>query len=201
MVSFRPGHLLYPDALPQLLSATGYRYSSSMTANEALTHLPFRAMYDRSYATPVDIHEFPVTIEDEAGRLGDRIDAAIAVTNAIARYHGLVNVLVHTDSVDHKLDFTRSFIAEFKDTAWFGTVGDYGQWWQARESVELDVQSSGTPQQRRILLTANGSIAGLTLLLPAGWRYSGGVDGSSQNGDRLIVGEFADNAVINIQLP
>jgi hypothetical protein len=30
---------------------------------------------------------------------------------------------------------------------------------------------------------------------------SGGVDGSSQNGDRLIVGEFADNAVINIQLP
>lgn len=199
MVSFRPGHLLYPDTLPQLLSATGYRYSSSMTANEALTHLPFRAMYDRTYDKPVDIHEFPVTIEDEAGRLGDRTDAAIAVTNAIARYHGLVNVLVHTDSVDHKLDFTRRFIAEFKDRAWFSTVGNYGQWWQARESVALAVVAS-TPQQRRLTLTANGDIGGLTLLLPAGWRYSGGVDGSSQQGERLTLGEFTGNAVIDIQL-
>jgi len=48
-VSFRPGHLSLPETLPQLLDASGYRFSSAMTANQALSHLPYQTMVDRDY--------------------------------------------------------------------------------------------------------------------------------------------------------
>ena len=38
IVSFRPGYLKNPIALPQALLATNYLYSSSVTANDSLTH-------------------------------------------------------------------------------------------------------------------------------------------------------------------
>ncbi|MFN2635698.1 MAG: polysaccharide deacetylase family protein [Gemmatimonadaceae bacterium] len=47
IVSFRPGHLSNPYSLPQALEATGFLYSSSVTANNSLTHLPFRLTYNR----------------------------------------------------------------------------------------------------------------------------------------------------------
>ncbi|HEY4556125.1 MAG TPA: polysaccharide deacetylase family protein, partial [Lysobacter sp.] len=40
VASFRPGYLANPFALPQLMHAAGYRFSSSLTANRTLTHLP-----------------------------------------------------------------------------------------------------------------------------------------------------------------
>ncbi|HEY8106231.1 MAG TPA: polysaccharide deacetylase family protein, partial [Gemmatimonadales bacterium] len=43
--AFRPGHLRNPEALPEALEASGYRFSSSATANNSLTHLPFQLEY------------------------------------------------------------------------------------------------------------------------------------------------------------
>lgn len=197
--SFRPGHLSYPPSLPQMLEATGFQYSSSMTANEALTHLPFRPMYERGYDTPVDIHEFPVTIEDERGKLGERIGDAIAVTREIARYHGLVTVLVHTDILGHELEFTRQFIDAFRDTAWFGTVGNYGKWWAARETVGIDITEAADGGARVARVSVNGSIEGLTLELPDGWTYVRGLDGSQQKGRLLALGSLSGEAVLEFQ--
>lgn len=196
--AFRPGHLSLPESLPQMLAATGYRYSSSMTANEALTHLPFRMMYDRAYAEPVAVFEFPVTIEDEQGQLGDRVDEAIALTHSIAAYRGLVNVLVHTDVTDHKLDFVRDYIAAFRDTAWFGTVSGYGDWWAQRESIALEV-TAPDPDHRVLQLQVAQAIAGLTLELPAGWQFSSGPAGTVQQGTLLSVGAFTGNTEINLR--
>jgi len=196
--TFRPGHLSLPETLPQMLAATGYRYSSSMTANEALTHLPFRMMYDRGYAEPVAVFEFPVTIEDEQGRLGDRVDEAIALTRSIAAYRGLVNVLVHTDITDHKLEFVRDYIAAFRDTAWFGTVSGYGEWWAQRESVALQVAAPAA-DSRTLQLQVADSIAGLTLELPAGWQFSSGPAGTLQQGVLLSVGAFSGSTEISLR--
>jgi peptidoglycan/xylan/chitin deacetylase (PgdA/CDA1 family) len=200
VVSFRPGHLSHPRSLPQMLSATGFMYSSAMTANEALTHLPFRPMYERSYETPVNVYEFPVTIEDEKGRLGDRVDEAIDVTRNIARYHGLVTVLVHTDSTDHKLDFTREYIAAFRETAWFGKVSEFGQWWAARETVAIEVMASSV-DQRQVEVSVAGSIDGLTLDLPPGWIYRSGPEGSRQQGSLLTLGAFSGTSVVGFSVP
>ena len=116
--SFRPGHLENPETLPQALQATGYRFSSSTTANNALTHLPFRLNYNRRSSDQTGIFEFPITIEDEAMPLmGSRLPQALEVAEKIQRYGGLFVVLTHPNILDHKLDSTRGLIEKMKPTA------------------------------------------------------------------------------------
>lgn len=139
LVSFRPGYLAYPNQLPQTLAATGYRFSSSMTANKALTHLPFQLNYDSEARQEVDVFEIPATVEDEKlPEMGSRVDEAIALAREIGRYGGSFVVLTHPDMLGHKLAFHEAFIAAVRDWAWFGSVSDFGNWWAARNAVELD---------------------------------------------------------------
>lgn len=96
IVSFRPGELSNPYGLPQALRATGFRHSSTATANNSLTHLPYQLTYDRLTESEVDIFEFPVTIEDEElPKMGDRLPQALEVARKIGRYGGSVVVLIH----------------------------------------------------------------------------------------------------------
>ena len=139
VVSFRPGFLSNPYSLPQSLHATGYRFSSSVTANNSLTHLLFQLTHDRRRQAETPIFEFPVTIEDEEKpKMGERVPQAVAVARQVARYGGSFVVLIHPDVLDHKLEFERRFVAAVKDAAWFGTVAEFGDWWAARNEVALD---------------------------------------------------------------
>jgi peptidoglycan/xylan/chitin deacetylase (PgdA/CDA1 family) len=196
--AFRPGHLSLPTALPQLLEATGYYYSSSMTANEAQTHLPFRSMYDRGYGAPVSVYEFPVSIEDEDGELLQRLDAALALSAGVASYHGLVTLLVHTESLGPKLEFVQRYVEALRDRAWFGTVSQYGDWWRVRESASLQwLETAG--ESRRLSVHVEGEVAGLTLELPPGWQLVSGPEGTVQNGLLLSLGSFSEVTEIVLQ--
>lgn len=169
VVSFRPGHLSNPYSLPQALVATGYRHSSSVTANNSLTHLPFQLNYDRARVAETPVFEFPVTIEDEEKPpLGERVQAALAVARELARYGGLMNVLIHPDITGHKLQFERDFVNALKPVAWFGTVDDFASWWAARNEVAVDVELSGG--YATVTLTTPQPLNGLTLLVRPGWR-------------------------------
>lgn len=199
MDSFRPGHLSLPEQLPQMLEATGYRFSSSITANQALTHFPYQAMFDRNYDSELDIYEFPVTIEDEQGRLGSRQGEAITVAEKIGRNGGLVNLLIHTDVLDHKLEFERGFVERFKDEAWFSTMRDFGTWWAARDSVSYTLTNS-TAQTRTLSLQVVGSIDGLTLQIPDNWQYQQGPEGSVQQDNRLVLGFFTGSTQVRFNI-
>ena len=192
-VSFRPGHLSLPYSLPEMLHATHYKFSSSITANSALTHLPFRTNYGSSYDTEMDVFEIPITIEDESGRLGDRLDQSIALANKIGRNAGVVNVLIHTDVLDHKLAFEKSFVAEFKDRAWFGTVAEFGQWWTVRDSAVIAIDSVDQ-NEKRVQINVKGTIDGLSVRVPQSWTYSAGVEGTVQQDDVIVLGPFTDRA-------
>ncbi len=169
VVSFRPGHLSNPYSLPQALVATGYRHSSSVTANDSLTHLPFQLNHDRARAAETPIFEFPVTIEDEEKPpLGERVQAALDVARELARCGGLMNVLIHPDITGHKLQFERDFITALKPVAWFGTVNDFATWWAARNEVAVDVELSAN--FAAVTLTAPQPLNGLVLQVPASWR-------------------------------
>lgn len=169
VVSFRPGHLENPLALPQAMAATGYRYSSAVAANNVLTHLPYRLTYGRDKRAQTGIYEFPIAIEDEhPPRLGERLDAALAVADRVARYGGPFIVLIHTDVTGHKLEFERRLITALRDRAWFGTLGDFGGWWVARDRVGVDVAEAG--DRVVVTLRAPEAVDGLTLSVPAGWR-------------------------------
>lgn len=191
LVSFRPGELSNPVSLPQALHATGFRYSSSTTANNSLTHWPYRLNYDRFNDAEMNVFEFPVTIEDEElPKLGDRVPEALELARQIGRYGGSFVVLIHPNVLDHKLEFEKRFVEGVKAIAWFGSVSQFGQWWAARDEVAVDVSEAGT--QFIVTLQAPHSLAGLTFQVPDQWRLDkDGADSESadQTGHAVILHE------------
>jgi hypothetical protein len=187
--SFRPGHLKDPYSLPQALVATGYRFSSSATANNSLTHLPFQLNYGRENNAELNVFEFPVTIEDEQSpKLGDRLEPAVALARKISRYHGTCVVLIHPDILDHKLEFERRFVDGVRDIAWFGSLSDLGQWWTVRNGIDLDVSQEGG--RRIITLDLTEKISGLPLELPPDWKLASTEPAdirATQSGNQLIL--------------
>ncbi len=163
--SFRPGRLSYPFSLPQAMSASGYRYSSSITANIVLTHLPFQLTNGRADGALQPVFEFPVTIEDELPpRMGDRIDAGNALIERIGRHQGVAVILTHPNITDHKLRFVEAVADYWQGRAWMGTVAQFGTWWEQRDALETDV----VERDGRFYLTSASSlpIDAVTITLP-----------------------------------
>ncbi len=172
VISFRPGYLRNPYALPQSLQATGYRYSSSTTANNSLSHLPFQLTYGRAQKQEMDVFEFPVTVEDEAtSNDATWLASAIGLSKQISRYGGTFVVLIHTDVIDRKFAFERDFVKAVKPYSWFGSLREFGDWWSARNVIECDADNSGTGEQS-VMLNVPKHINGLTLILPQGMRVA-----------------------------
>lgn len=161
VTSFRPGYLANPAALPEALAATGYRYSSTLTANLALTHLPYQLAHGRSNNALVPVWEFPVTIEDEkAPRLGDRFDAAVDVIDNIAVHGGVAVVLIHPDIAGHKLGFEERLMDHYAGRLWIGSLRQFGRWWSARSLAEVDFDGAN------LEVTAPENIDKLVILFP-----------------------------------
>ena len=172
IVSFRPGDLAIPVGLPQALAATGYRFSSAVTANDAQTHLPFQLTYGRGASSDTPIFELPITIEDERGPLPlARLDQVTDLAKQLGAYGGSFVVLIHPNVVREKLDFERGLVEAVRDQAWFGSISEFGSWWTARNSVEIDVTETGANPTVRVSVPER--IDGLTLRIPAGWTFSG----------------------------
>jgi peptidoglycan/xylan/chitin deacetylase (PgdA/CDA1 family) len=168
--AFRPGHLRNPESLPEALEASGYRFSSSATANNSLTHLPFQLEYHHGPTAETPIFEFPVTIEDEAPpALASRLPAALELADHLRRYGGLMVLLIHSNVVEPKLGFERGFCTAVKDRAWFGTLDEFGRFWAARNAAGVDVARNG--DQRVVTVTLPSAVDGLTLSTPARWRF------------------------------
>ncbi len=166
VVSFRPGYLSNPPELPQALHATGFLFTSTITANKSLTHLPFQLNFSRGFEAEVDVYEFPVTVEDEhLPKLGERLPQAVELAEKIGRHGGIFVVLIHPDVLGHKFEFERAFIDSVREFAWFGSVSDFGRWWSARDKVELDVAVDGL-DKIIVHLKIPDAIAGLTLNVP-----------------------------------
>ena len=190
ILSFRPGHLTNPYALPEALVATGFRFSSSVTANNSLTHLPFQLNYHRAQLAETEIFEFPVTIEDEGlPPLGERLPEAIDLARKLSRYGGCYVVLIHTNTLGHKLGFERGFVKAVKDFSWFGTLSEFGRWWAARNKVGVDVD--GGAERWTVHLNVPEPMVGLTLQVPRSFQFE-----ASRPGD-LIVTQNQERVLIN----
>ncbi len=172
VVSFRPGYLRNPWALPEALVATGYQFSSSFSADNVLTHLPLHLNYSRAPEAETGIFDFPVTIEDEGlPPLLERLPAALALAGRLSRYGGTFVVLLHTNVVEPKLDFERTLVDSLRSHAWFGTVGEFGRFWAARAGTAVDVAADG--MQRVVTLSLPAAVEGLVLQVPGSWVLTG----------------------------
>lgn len=190
VVSFRPGHLQYPFALPQALEATGYRFSSTVTSGIANSHLPFKLNYSREGQAETGIFEFPITIEDELERpMTARLPAAIAILDKLRNYGGMCVVLIHPDVFDDKLAFLEALVPKAKEMgAWTGTLAEFGHWWAARDTVNVDVVREG--KQVVLKTSAQNEFNKIAFLVPSTWRLDASSPGSSsvrQSGNRIVV--------------
>jgi hypothetical protein len=205
VVSFRPGELSNPYALPQALEATNYLYSSSVTANNSLTHLPFQLNYNRETKSETGLFEFPVTIEDEAPpKMGDRLPQALELAGKISKYGGSFVILIHPDVLDHKLAFEQGFVEAMRKRAWFGSLSDFGQWWSARDQIGVDVDEN--VDEKIVRLEIPKRIEGLTLKLPAEWRLTSSMPATlnalqQANGSVVIEGAEGEVKLIFKNLP
>lgn len=172
VTSFRPGYLRVPRRLPEALYWSGYKYSSNVTANKSLTHLPFQLMAGRAYETEIDIFEFPITIDDETlPRMDLRLDEAKKIADQLAQYGGTFVTLSHPDILEHKFEFAEGFIEHVKPYAWFGSLSDFGAWWAARNAAHVKISQIGDKKQ--ITLTCPQDIDGLTLHVPRRYKLRG----------------------------
>jgi hypothetical protein len=170
VISFRPGYLSDPIMLPQELHATGYQFSSSVTANNVLTHLPVRLDDRRGQSSELNLYEFPVTIEDEElPPLNERIAQSVDLARTISRYGGCCVVLIHPNVIGQKLQFEKAFVAAVRDYSWFGSVSDFGMWWAVRSALEVDAAEDG--QLVVLTVTSPSKIDGISLTVPNDFQF------------------------------
>jgi hypothetical protein len=186
--SFRPGHLSNPFQLPEGMEAAGYRYSSSTTADNDLTHLPYQLNYGRGTEAESPIFEFPITVEDELPpRMDERLGDAVALAKQLKKEGGSFVILVHPNVLDYKLAFEKGFAQAVKPFAWFGNMETFGAWWVASNAVTADVQPVSA-KQLQLQLNAPVAIEALSIRIPTGWQLDGvSKAGISQRGRQLLI--------------
>lgn len=170
--SFRPGYLACPPTLPQAVEACGYLYTSSVTAGNVMTHLPYRKNYSREYSASTGVIEFPASVEDEHLPLMDeRVEGAMKLANQIAQYGGCFVVLTHPDTIGHKHRFLQLILPRLKPMAWIGTIGQLGDWWSARCQLQIDAAQDAA-KVIRVSISAPVPVKGVTLTVPTSWKAS-----------------------------
>lgn len=194
--SFRPGYLACPPTLPQAMEAAGYRYSSSVTGASVMTYLPFRKLYNREYSGSTGVYEFPVTVEDEHKPLMDeRVDSAVRLAEKLAEYGGTFNVLSHPNVLDYKYRFFEKILPRLKNLAWMGTISQFGDWWSAREQLEIDV--ARRDQHILVAISAPQPVKGITLHLPASWKPAAALpEGSKLETGRLYLPQIENSILL-----
>jgi hypothetical protein len=155
--------------------------------------------------TELPLFEFPVTIEDEfLPPLGDRLPQAVALAGKIARNGGLCVVLIHPDVLGHKLAFEGEFIEAVRGYSWFGTIGEYGTWWSARNEVQIDAEWQGDRFIGRLF--APKPVNGITLEVPSGLtldprhRQPIGAEmiAAEMTADRVVLGQLQGMSVLHL---
>ncbi len=173
--------------LPQALSATGFRFSSSTIANRALSHLPLPVTAP-PLAAEAEVFEFPVTLGDDSEQ-PLRLSEALALAQQLRRYGGTYVLRIPID----QRTFEQGFTTGVREFAWFGTVGEFGRWWSARNQVQVDVES--TPTGAAVQLAAPAKLRALTLLVPRAWALEP-TAAAEQHGIQIVLKELAGRVTL-----
>lgn len=196
MKSFRaPDHQI-PRSMPQLLQANSFSYSSSITSDKVLSHLPYRLNYNYDISQEVETFEFPVTVDDDQGikSLQSSISATIDMAYSIANYGGMMVLSLRPDT-SVKMQFQQQLVDAVKEFAWIGSLGNFADWWSARDKVEF----SRTMDTIEVNIPVRAK--GITLQLPPGERmynYEPADLPIDQYGNSLLIYDYVGKAKIYI---
>ncbi|KAF9433230.1 hypothetical protein BGZ76_009719 [Entomortierella beljakovae] len=206
--SFRTGHLLYPDTLPQVLAASGFKYSSSGASNDRNSHMPYQAFYNQAYNQAVDLIEFPLSASDEDGLINGDFEAPGAkyvngsyayqqyqLIQKIAKYGAQYTFLIHPTTHDvpptaptyfkDKLAFQQTLAPMVQNISYFDTMVGRGDFHSARINSGIDVAISGNIATVTVTLTE--SIVDLTLRVPTAWALKSSTVGTKATAGAVIL--------------
>jgi peptidoglycan/xylan/chitin deacetylase (PgdA/CDA1 family) len=153
-VSFRAGDLEFPRFLIRVLDGAGYLYDSTLSANDALTAFPFRALNEQSLVSDEsNVMEIPVTLDDSMGYLTrDSVNIAVENWIDVARANmlneALTVLLIHpsdTRAETYKLDAQEMLMEWVSEMGgWMGNLTDFGNFWRERDRLDFRTYISST---------------------------------------------------------
>jgi hypothetical protein len=183
--SFRPGFLYWPERLAEAAAASGYAFTSIGTCNAHLTHLPYQLNAAKG-KSEVDVYEFCVGSDDQDQPLGatdepgTRLHQALDLVRRLSSYGGVFVQLIHPaktwSSWQENLSFQEALVSRLQAVpglAHFDTMRGFGDFWRARDAVQVDVSPRGEGAWR-LRIEAPRGVTGLSLDVPATWRTVAG---------------------------
>ncbi len=159
---FRAGHLRVPPTLPQVLERCGYQFDSSFTADDVMTSFPYPLTRDLDFNTESLIYEFPVSIEDEASPLSERIPQALDVIRANSDNNALSVVLIHSNDPATKVPAERALVESLPAGVVASDMLSFARFWRARDHCRWEIDPTGA-KSARVKVQAVEAVAGLTL--------------------------------------
>ena len=164
--------MAYPSRLLTALSAAGYLYDSSFSANNILSNYPFFGFAIRRLGSPeTSIVEVPVTLDDSMGFLTAENRHEVQgiwedVIVANAENNAVTCLLIHPTDTTYKLLIERDLIrfAKARDY-WVGDLASFASFWAERSQTSFEV----TETEKSLNIQVNTPLAqirpGLTLSL------------------------------------
>ena len=153
-VSFRAGDLAFPRFLIRVLEEAGYLYDSTLSANDAMTAFPFRALNEQSLGSgESNVLEIPVTLDDSLGYLTrDSVEHAVEnwidVAGSNMQNEAITVLLIHpsdTRTETYKLDAQETFMEWVsRMEGWMGSLTAYGDFWRDRDRLDFKTYMSST---------------------------------------------------------
>ena len=150
IVSFRAGHLLYPNRLVNGLDTLGYRYNSTYSANTVMTSFPYRNVKGRTFSGPLtEVWEVPMTISDvfrdepiSEENWPEKVDIWLDAFEKYAANGSPVVLLIHPDR-GYKLDAEQSFVEQLPSDVAIVSTEAFGQFWKNRLSTGVETDRQG----------------------------------------------------------
>lgn len=142
--SFRAGHHCYHERLPKVLSELGYKYDSSLPANDVLTNFPFFAIDERNFGGELtNILEIPITISDGSSSFPINLDN---YPSNVARWkmvtiknvaNGAPTVLQIHPNRSYKLLAQQNLFSQLPYGIRYMYLDDFGDYWRDRTHSRL----------------------------------------------------------------
>lgn len=150
VVSFRAGHLLYPDKLVNGLDTLDYKYNSTYSANTVLTSFPYRNVKGRTFSgTLSEVWEVPMTLSDVYANdpmteenYPEKVDIWLDAHEKYAANGSPVVLLIHPNR-RYKIDAEQSFVERLPSETAIVSTEAFGRYWADRLAAEIHTERAG----------------------------------------------------------
>ena len=140
IITWRSGYLYYPDSLIAVLDSTRYKYSTTYTADDVLTHFPFTDHKFRSFYSPIsNILEIPLSFDVDPYTLNnyDSLGRTIlTVEKKISDNYSPSIILIHPTAA-FKVILEDYLYKNLPAKTYYINLQQFGDYWKARNSFDF----------------------------------------------------------------